>query len=170
MLWERTTIPPRVLCRVGAPGSGSLGDGDLCVYARGWGGGFFSWLPFCPRGVRSSGYKALTCASADPLLWPAEPPPWPCKQAGFRHRIVAGEGSYLLKVTLEPRATCPWTPAPLCPPAGCGTLGMALPSLALSPVRRLCVPLPQPSEELGSLLHPPIPSPCPQLALPPFVT
>lgn len=56
------------------------------------------------------------------------------KQAGFRLCIFTDEGNDLLKVTLEPRAGCPWIPAPLCPLGGCVTLGMALPSLALSPI------------------------------------
>lgn len=62
------------------------------------------------------------------------------KQAAFRFCIFTDEGNALLKVTLEPRAACPWTSAHLCPLGGCVTLGLALPSLAPNSIKKSELP------------------------------
>lgn len=92
------------------------------------------------------------------------------KQAGFRHCIFTGEASDLLKVTLESGAACLWALAPLCPLAGFATLGMVLPSLALSLISGSEFTSPNTLGSCDASSTPPVPSPCPQLALPSFVT
>lgn len=83
------------------------------------------------------------------------------KQARFRLYIFTDEGNDLLKVTLEPRTAWLWTQAPLYPLGGCVTLGMGLPSLALSPIE-----FPFPTLGEAVILPPPFSSPPPVLSWP----
>ena len=102
----------------------------------GWGVGFLLLVPpFLPLGcqkIRMSKLRPALRSNHCSLAYRAFPMALGGKQAGFRHCIFTDEASDLLKVTFESGAACPWTLAPLCPLAVCVTLGMVLPSLALS--------------------------------------